>query len=64
VIFNGQLVERVAINGLVASRRAAFPDLRVTVDDQVAEGEKVSTRRTWEGTHQGVYRGVTPTGSV
>ena len=44
------------------SRRAAFTDIHVTVEDQVAEGEKVSTRRTWRATHRGPYRGVAPTG--
>jgi len=32
------------------------------VDDQVAEGEQVSTRRTWRATHRGPYRGIAPTG--
>lgn len=62
VVFNGQPVTREALKQLVAGRRLAFPDLHVTVEDQVAEGDKVSTRRTWQGTHQGVYRGVAPTG--
>jgi predicted ester cyclase len=44
------------------SRLSAFPDIQVTVDDQVAEGERVSTRRTWHGTHQGPYRGIAATG--
>lgn len=46
VIFNGQSVTREALKQALASRRVAFPDIHVTVDDQVAEGEKVSTRRT------------------
>lgn len=62
VVFNGQAIPRERIKELVASRRLAFPDIHVTVEDQVAEGDKVSTRRTWEATHQGVYRGVAATG--
>ena len=62
VIFNGQSISREALKQALASRRLAFPDIQVTVDDQVAEGEKVSTRRTWQATHQGPYRGVAPTG--
>ena len=62
VVFNGQSVARDAFRQVVASRRAAFPDIQVTVEDQVAEGDKVSTRRTWQGTHQGPYRGVAATG--
>lgn len=46
----------------MAARRAAFPDIYVTVEDQVAEGDKVSTRRTWEATHRGSYRGIAATG--
>ena len=62
VLFNGQVVPRDAFRQVVATRRAAFPDIRVTVEDQVAEGDRVSTRRTWEATHQGTYRGIAPTG--
>jgi steroid delta-isomerase-like uncharacterized protein len=62
VVLNGQSVKREAIRQVVAGRRAAFPDIRVTVEDQIAEGEKVSTRRTWHATHQGTYRGIAATG--
>jgi predicted ester cyclase len=62
VLLNGQPVARDAFRQLVTARRAAFPDIHVTVEDQVAEGDKVSTRRTWQATHQGPYRGVAPTG--
>ena len=62
IVFNGQSVTRDAVKQALAGRRAAFPDIQVTVDDQVAEGEKVSTRRTWRATHRGPYRGVAPTG--
>ena len=62
VIFNGQPMPRDAIKLLVTARRAVFPDIQVTVEDQVAEGDKVSTRRTWRATHQGTYRGITATG--
>jgi steroid delta-isomerase-like uncharacterized protein len=62
LIFNGALVTREAIKQLVTARRAAFPDIHVTIEDQVAEGDKVSTRRTWQATHQGTYRGMPATG--
>ena len=62
VILNGTSVSREAIKQLIIARRAAFPDIHVTVDDQVAEGDKVSTRRTWQATHQGPYRGLAATG--
>ncbi|HZY48198.1 MAG TPA: ester cyclase [Devosia sp.] len=40
----------------------AFPDLRVTIEDQVAEGDKVVTRKTIAGTHRGALMGIAPTG--
>ncbi|MEV4623346.1 ester cyclase [Asanoa sp. NPDC049573] len=39
-----------------------FPDLAVTVEDLVAEGDKVAGRNSVTGTHQGEYMGVAPTG--
>ena len=42
--------------------RAAFPDLHVTIDDLVAEGEMVAVRATMTGTHQGELMGMPPTG--
>jgi steroid delta-isomerase-like uncharacterized protein len=42
--------------------RTAFPDLRITIEDQVAEGDKVVTRWTASGTHQGDLMGIAPTG--
>ena len=41
---------------------AAFPDLRITVEDQVAEGDRVVDRFTDRGTHRGEFLGVAPTG--
>jgi predicted ester cyclase len=40
----------------------AFPDGQQTVDDQVAEGDKVVTRWTVRGTHQGNFLNIPPTG--
>ena len=41
---------------------AAFPDLKVVVDDQVAEGDTVVTRKTFHGTHAGELMGIPPSG--
>ena len=40
----------------------AFPDLKHIIEFQAAEGEYVTTRYTWRGTHKGTYLGVEPTG--
>jgi steroid delta-isomerase-like uncharacterized protein len=40
----------------------AFPDLHVTVEDLIEEGDKVVSRNTVTGTHQGEYLGIPPTG--
>ena len=40
----------------------AFPDLRVTVEDVIAEGDKVVSRNSVSGTHEGEYMGIPPTG--
>lgn len=42
--------------------RPAMPDLLVTIHDQVAEGDKVTTRKTISGTHTGILMGIPPTG--
>lgn len=42
----------------------AFPDLRVTVEDLIAEADKVVARNSVTGTHQGEYMGIAPTGRV
>ena len=38
-----------------------FPDFHSTIEDQIAEGDKVATRWTMRGTHQGEFRGAAPT---
>jgi predicted ester cyclase len=40
----------------------AFPDLHITVEDLIAAGDKVVSRNTVTGIHQGEYMGVPPTG--
>lgn len=47
----------------VRIQRASFPDLHVTVDDWIIEGDKVVSRFTAKGTHTGEpYSGIPPQG--
>jgi predicted ester cyclase len=41
--------------------RPAFPDLRVEIHEQIAEGDKVTTRKTIHGTHRGELFGIPAT---
>lgn len=41
----------------------AFPDLQSTIEDVIAEGDKVVVRKSWTGTHEGEFMGATPTGA-
>ena len=41
--------------------RSAFPDGQLTVEDMVAEGDKVAARVTFRGTHRGAFVGIAPT---
>jgi steroid delta-isomerase-like uncharacterized protein len=50
------------VKGVVTMFRSAIPDLRVVVEDMIAEGEKVAVRYTLEGAHEGELFGVPPTG--
>ena len=65
-------VDHSALPGLPAGRegvrilfgmlRAAFPDLRAEIHEQVAEGDRVVTRKTLRGSHHGEFMGIAPTG--
>ncbi|HEX6296904.1 MAG TPA: ester cyclase [Burkholderiales bacterium] len=41
---------------------AAFSNIQVTVEDQLAEGDKVVTRTIFRGSHTGTFQGIPPTG--
>ncbi len=43
---------------------SAFPDLKVTIQEQVAEGDTVVTRMSFAGTHQNDFQGIPPTGKT
>lgn len=56
------------IQGIDEERRfiawvhAAFPDLQVEIEEQVAEGDRVAVRVMHRGTHRGDFLGIAPTG--
>lgn len=62
VNFNGKPAGKAELQRRVASFRAAYPDFRATIDEQVAEGDRVVTRLTCTGTHLGNDQGVAATG--
>jgi len=47
---------------VVARLYRAFPDLHITIEDLIEEGDKVVEKDTVTGTHQGEYNGLPPTG--
>ncbi len=50
------------VKNFVNTYLSAFPDGRTTIEDMVAEGERMAYRWTYRGTHQGELMGVPPTG--
>jgi len=44
--------------------RETYPDLRVRIDQQIAEGDWVASAITARGTHRGMWLGIKPTGRV
>ena len=55
--------DRDGVKQLTVLLRSAFPDFKATIDDVVAEGDKVVIRMTWRGTQKGEFMGVPPTGN-
>jgi steroid delta-isomerase-like uncharacterized protein len=58
----GQVPGREGLKAAVQGLRAAFPDLSVSEDDMIAQGDKVVLRDTIRGTHRGPFAGIPPTG--
>jgi steroid delta-isomerase-like uncharacterized protein len=50
-----------AINNVIKTCRAAFHGLNVTIEDMMADGEKVTCRFTARGVHEGEFMGLPPT---
>jgi steroid delta-isomerase-like uncharacterized protein len=71
-LFADNFVDHSALPSLPTSRegvkqlftmfRSAFANFHVTIEDQVAEGSTVATRKTFHGSHSGNFMGFPPTG--
>lgn len=57
-----QVVGPEGVKAYFLAVRAGIPDIHVTIDDVIAEGDRVVLRSTWRGTHTGTYAGIAPTG--
>jgi predicted ester cyclase len=56
--------DREGFKALIPVLRAAFPDLRYTIEDELAEGDRVAQRVIGRGTMQGEFMGMQPTGKT
>ena len=63
-LMDGNSVAREQFKEWVQISLKAFPDLVVQVEDQIAEGDKVVTCWTAQGTHRGDFFGLEPTGKL
>ncbi|MCI0447747.1 ester cyclase [bacterium] len=45
----------------IESLRKGFPDIKFTLEDLIAEGDRVTARWQWKGTHDGTFRGIPAT---
>lgn len=58
----GTSADLAGIKEFVAQIRAAFPDLQVSVDDLIGEGDRLAVRSTMRGTHEGDFMGIPASG--
>jgi steroid delta-isomerase-like uncharacterized protein len=62
VVFNGRRLSAQQLVRWTHEMRKAFPDFRLTIEEQIAEGNKVVTHVTFHGTHHGQFEGILATG--
>jgi len=61
VPFPGQGPGIEGLKDVLRGLKAAFPDMHWTIEEQIAEGDKVLSRFEWTGTHSGPFLGVPAT---
>lgn len=62
VLFPGQGPGLAGFQDMLRDSRIAFPDICWSVEEQLADGDRVVTRFVWTGTHGGPFLGILPTG--
>ena len=58
----GTSADLAGLKDFVAQIRAAFPDLQMTADDLIVEGDRLAVRSTMRGTHEGDFMGIPASG--
>jgi steroid delta-isomerase-like uncharacterized protein len=61
-VLNGRLLRPADLSAMRAHLLERFPDFRLVIEDQIAEGNRVVTRVTFHGTHSAEYQGIPATG--
>lgn len=54
--------DMAGLKQMLPAFRTAFPDLEITIEEIIVEGDKVFDRATWRATHQDELMGIPPTG--
>jgi steroid delta-isomerase-like uncharacterized protein len=57
----GTSPDKTGVRKLYTYLREAFPDFHAEIHWQLADGDRVTTYKTYHGTHEGTYLGVAPT---
>lgn len=63
-VLNGRTITKDQLPAVRQGIVSAFPDFRVTIEEQIAEGDLVVTRVTFTGTHEGEFHKIPSTGRL